>query len=328
MLPFFKISEEMKNQLRETSNSIFNDRLILDINSKVAMLHRELEEYDFDSLANSQLETETQHGLCLSPIEAANCMLDTKRTVMFVRGLRDAIKESQKRNPDQRVSVLYAGCGPFATLALPMTTMFKPEEIGFTLIDIHEESLTYASKLINELGVREYFDELVCTDAIKYKPKKQYDVLVTETMGKALLHEPHLAITENLRRTLHEKGILVPEKIALGIELKSVAKRRGANIPLGDFFTLEKDSKPTSPPGNIEGTVDVNPESIERDIYSICITTRIKVFGTHVLNSDESMITTKEELDTLFKKKDGTLIHIKYKAGGNRDSVRIKTCLI
>jgi len=318
------MKNSIKSHLEDTSDSIINGtNPIEDLDLKISRLHKKLEDYDVNSLWDHQKDTKTPNGRCLSPIEAGNCMLDTKRTVEFIRGLHDAVKEAQKRNPEKRISVLYAGCGPFAALALPMTTQFTPQEVGFTLMDIHGGSLTYVARIIEELGLHEYIDDVICTDATEYHPKEKYDVLVTETMDRALLYEPHLAITENLRNSLHENGILVPEKITLGIELKNMTKRAGGTIHAGDFFTLEKDSEPTSPPGKIEGKVELDSRANETDIYKICITTRVQVFGTHALELNDSMITYIEETNECLMKKPGTTIRVKYKAGDNKESIKI-----
>ena len=71
-------------------------------------------------------------------------LMSNFRTVKFIRGMHDAIKEAQRLNPGKRISVLYAGCGPFGTLALPLTTQFQSHEVEFTLLDLHNESVLFS----------------------------------------------------------------------------------------------------------------------------------------------------------------------------------------
>lgn len=59
-------------------------------------------------------------GLALSPRLAAQCLLDGPRTAAFLRGTLAAISEALRRFPDEAIEIVYAGTGPFATLALPL----------------------------------------------------------------------------------------------------------------------------------------------------------------------------------------------------------------
>ena len=64
-------------------------------------------------------ETLTSNGLALSPTMAAMCANDFVRTIQFIRGTHAAIADIRERFPDRPARVLYAGCGPYATLAVP-----------------------------------------------------------------------------------------------------------------------------------------------------------------------------------------------------------------
>lgn len=310
------MTRDLKTQLQKTSNAIFHGNNFNMQRLQIVGLHAYLESSNVDQLWNYQNETQIPEGICIAPVDAANCMLDFERTITFIRGLFDAIKESQKRNPGKRISVLYAGCGPFATLILPMTTEFSSKEVGFTLVDIHEESINYVKKIIEELGIQDYFDDIVHADATKYKPEKQPDIVLTETMGRALLFEPHLAITENLKKTLGEKGILIPENISLGVKLKSLNSHPRKKINLGNYFELTKDSPEISPPYIIKGAVELGPNVEKNDLFYILLTTKIKVFRTRVLEPESSMITHTEQMNGIFRQTEGTRLYIQYPAGG------------
>ena len=88
-------------------------------------------------------ETPSGEGLAISPTQAAMCAGEFQRTAVFLRGLHDAIASVIERKPSEPVRVLYAGSGPYATLAVPLMTVFPPEAVRFTILDIHPVSIDY-----------------------------------------------------------------------------------------------------------------------------------------------------------------------------------------
>ncbi|MBI5413502.1 hypothetical protein HZA42_04110 [Candidatus Peregrinibacteria bacterium] len=91
--------------------------------------------------------TVTPAGRAISPADAAQCLRDCERTYHFAHGLKDAIKEAQNRFRGEVIRVFYAGCGPFAPLALTQTAVFSPDEIKFTALDIHHYSVELARSI-------------------------------------------------------------------------------------------------------------------------------------------------------------------------------------
>jgi hypothetical protein len=205
-------------------------------------------------------ETLLSQGKAISPYDAAQCILDFARTREFLSGVRAAIIEAQKRFPGQKIHVLYAGCGPFATLALPLTTEFTAEQVQFTLLDIHRRSLDAARLIVETLGVSAYVREYVECDAASYRCANgdAPHIVLTETMQSALEKEPHVAITSNLAPQLREGGILIPRKITLNACLAEVSKEfevatadetvsitqapRRSRVELGEVFELTAES--------------------------------------------------------------------------------------
>jgi len=172
-----------------------------------------------DGLAGHKdtLETYTARGKAIAPLNAARCAWEYLRTAKFLQGVHAAIEEARRRFPGQRIEVLYAGTGPYATLALPLMPLLSPGEVGFTLLDLHGHCLDSVRHLLEAFGYTEFATGFVECDAATYRhpPGRPLHVAVTETMQTALQKEPQVAITLNLAPQLQPGGLLVPERIEI-----------------------------------------------------------------------------------------------------------------
>ena len=127
-------------------------------------------------------ETRLDSGLAISPTLAAMCIRESFRTLAFIRGLAASISDAL--HPNRPVRVLYAGCGPFALLAVPLMTVFPGKQATFTLLDIHQECVDSVLSLVNALGLSSHLDGAVCGDATLYEipAGRKPDVIVSETI--------------------------------------------------------------------------------------------------------------------------------------------------
>jgi len=259
-------------------------------------------------------------GKAISPEDAARCIQDFMRTAKFLQGIEAAIRTAQQRFPQQTLNILYAGCGPFAPLALAISTRFNAAEIRFTLLDVHQESLDNAQRLFYTLGLTDRIASLILADAATYQwpATSPLHLVVSETMQRALDKEPQVAITQNLAPQLCEGGILIPENIRVEAVLCIAAKEfpeTGGDpfrIPLGVLMNLNKDTA-TSELLTTAAVVQA-PENMAELPHCMLFTT-IKVFDDFVLNAYESGLTYPMTLYPLGKIKAGEILEFQYELG-------------
>lgn len=269
-------------------------------------------------------ETCIPGGIALSSAEAAACLNDYLRTVRFIKGTYSAIKTLFNRFPDQEINILYAGCGPYAALLLPILYFFNEDDINVTLLDIDLSSIQSVKELVHILDLREYIHDIIQADAVKYQqPESQpLHMVITETMFHALIREPQVAITANLAPQITKNGILIPEAIKLNLVYTFFGKepylQNGPNPP----DTLQKKSNTGPKRYKLDTLFSMNKEynfsdktidnsyQFESVFYKldesfaahpdICIITDIKIFKNIRLAPSESLITNPYCVASLF----------------------------
>lgn len=272
--------------------------------------------------SNEQLVT---GGIALSSADAAICVDDYIRTSKFLKGIYKAILLLQQRFPNQLIRILYAGCGPYATLLMPMFSMFTKDELAAIVLDINESSVHSVKALIHQLEFEQYTIECVQADATTYKVPEGSPVhlLVSETMFEALTREPQLAITQNLAPQIVHNGILIPEEIQLfwafsffskepylktenDFELMTEGKFYHSyehRTALHSLFTVNKllDSFQQKQDRTTQFVSDYIEVPAEFGLCpDICIYTKLKIFGEEELGFSQSYITNPHGVASLY----------------------------
>lgn len=264
--------------------------------------------------------TQLPSGKAISREDAARCIQDFMRTAKFLQGLEAAIHTAKNRFPQQTLNLLYAGCGPFAPLALAIAIRFSAAEIQFTLLDIHPDSLDNAQRLFHIFGLQDRVASFLLEDAATYQwpASVPLHLVVSETMQRALDKEPQVAITQNLAPQLCEGGIWLPENIRVEAVLCVAAKEfleagyAQFRIPLGVLMDLNKETA-TSELLTI-ATVMQAPEDLKELPHCMLFTT-ISVFDGFALKAYESGLTYPMSLYHLGKIKAGEMLEFQYEPG-------------
>lgn len=209
------ISEEVDSGVLK--NSIEELKLLLErvsgLNQKVVV--------NSDNIALST-------GKAIGPKWAGMCLEDTTRTRKFIMGIHKAIQEVLIKNPKKPVTILYAGTGPFATLILPLLSLYKPSELQLILLEVNTISIENLKKIIKGFDAYEYIKAIYNCDASNFIVPSEFDadILLVECMQHALLREPQVDITYNLLPQLKKEAILIPEKISLHLALIDTDKKK------------------------------------------------------------------------------------------------------
>lgn len=278
-------------------------------------------------------QTRLDCGLAISPMFAAMCLREAFRTLAFIRGLAEAIEDAMQ--PERPVRVLYAGCGPYALLAVPLMTIFPPEQVKFTLLDIHQQCVDDAMSLIHSLGLSPYIDSAVCADATLYTipATEKPDVIASETMAVCLHNEPQVSIARHLL-TQAPEARMVPQSVSVEVCMLDWAKEhvlvpsdyigeipapQRDRIHLGKIFELDGASIRSWQLNNSDrlpaGRVQI-PESLENR-YRPYLMTRIAVYGKHRLLDYDSSLTIPRALRVKPALTGGEILQFHYQLGSN-----------
>ena len=250
-------------------------------------------------------------GIAINPKLAAQCFTDYLRTHRFMLGTYQCVLQliNQGIKP---VQILYAGTGPYATIVLPLLYLFCEEEISITTIEINNNSYAAANHLIRKLKKEKHFDSSLLADAITYAPNRKFDIIISETMDKALTREPQLAIFSNLINYLSPSGHLIPECIKVDLVASSIYIEKDVpyycfddketrqvnqkhrqfidNVICADRHFFETH---TLIPNQSLFLKTVKTNKIKENLNELIFTTEVIVFSNVALLEDDSTLTKK-----------------------------------
>ncbi|EDM67132.1 hypothetical protein PE36_08876 [Moritella sp. PE36] len=292
--------------------------------SQLGGLLSRFSDIDVDTVENiAEGETKLVQGLAVSPVIAAKCLQDIARSRAFILGVNQAIQDkltcSDKLIRDDKLTILYAGTGPYGLLLLPLVFYYlqaqsqkQPQglpsdqiipNIGITLLDIHETSIAAVTKVVIALGLEQVIDEILLADATQWQPKtpNQFDIIVSETMNYALRQEPQMFIFAHLQQFLKPDGVLIPEQVRLSAWLTDLGQEtrkmlgetsRHRTQKIADFYQLDRRSA--------QDLLDRGLTSLHHiaklpsncgDFPDLKICTDIQVYGDYRLTECESSLT-------------------------------------
>ena len=261
----------------------------------------------FDELKSSNKEhIFLKTGKAIGTKWAGMCVDDLMRTKRFISGTYKAVKYLLQENKNKPVHILYAGTGPFATLVMPLITLFNPSEIQFTLLEINPQSIENLKRTVKSFNAENYINEIHLCDASEFIIPNPNDIniVLIECMQHALVREPQVAITYNLVSQLEKNIILIPEQISLHIALIDSDKKNNylMNSDITerklDFykniepvFVIDKKAVYNNPDTIFPKIEVVLPKGIDKNSDILAITTEITIYKNEKLTIDDSGLT-------------------------------------
>jgi hypothetical protein len=248
-----------------------------------------------------------------------------------MRGVHDAIGDLRRLHPARPVRVLYAGCGPYGVLGVPLLTILSPQEVSFTLLDFHVESIDAVRSIVDTLGVSDRVADSVAVDAGCYSidPRSPPDLILMEMMQAALEAEPQVAVSRHLLRQA-PGAVLIPEKVSLDLMMvdpalefdsssdgsKAAAKENG-QIPVGPLFVIDREVV-GSWDGRSEDYLPAStvriPEKVPPSFLPMLFT-GIRIYRQHYLGAYESGLTCPRLPSIEGAIQPGTKIQFRYELG-------------
>lgn len=237
-------------------------------------------------------------GKAISTAAAAHCLLEMKRTALFLRGIYKAIALKLSESPTRPIRILYAGTGPYGTLLVPLLPFYRPGDVKVDMLDINRESLIALDELTGTLELEKYIGETFCTDATTFTLSHPYDIVICEAMLACLWNEPQVAIMQNLIPQLDDACLFIPEEISIDACLVN-PQREMDNLlysgdkppiidrkPIGNVFTVSKRKL-----NDISSQkILVLPDDIV-DFPILKLFTTVRIFNNEVLTGTDSSIT-------------------------------------
>ncbi|MFD2288350.1 hypothetical protein GJU39_03620 [Pedobacter petrophilus] len=311
-------TQNLKEQLQSISNDLilpgdFHDKLVPAITAYTKLL------FDIGKIEpeknGERNDVKLPFGHAIGTFWAANCVKEVLRTQRFVRGLYEAVQDklAQKSGP---VHVLYAGTGPFATLALPVMAQFSADEVQFTLLEINETSHKKLLDVIKAFDLNKYIRRIEITDATTcILPDTDVDIVLSETLNRALITEPQVFIMLNLASQLGENVIFLPEEITVNLSEKKKKESEPRKIKTLINFNHNKMKdiiRQSEKYHWVFDEVGVNIGDVEPG--NLYYTTEIKVYRNNFLGYEDSSLNLLERVK--LDQEDAKAVTFKYYAAG------------
>jgi hypothetical protein len=284
------------------------------------------------------------YGEILSPQTSAGSIFDYVHTTKFLRGIKKAIDHQLANKINNKCKLLAVCPGPFAKLIIPLLPLFDESQVEINVVDIHERSISALNSIISHFGFTNSFNQILVQDPITFNidNENKFDIIIIDSIQKALFVEPQVAFTNYFSRFLAEDGNLIPEKIKISAALADLQNElafskskftefwqkikrnnsKNKRIILDDIFVLDKNIGKNYKMHNLTNNqiqlANIKaPNKIGR-MQHLILLTEILVFDDIIISEEDDTGLAKLYFDQNVKSIEEEMeIHFAYQLGSN-----------
>ncbi|MFM2339751.1 MAG: hypothetical protein RLZZ360_387 [Candidatus Parcubacteria bacterium] len=318
--------QEMDLWLKENT-SMSGQRLHMDVGAPSKLESYILFLLMTTSPKSTQFETtdiETT-GDRFSLVDSIQILRDEVRTKRFLMGIKEAV--ANLLTTKDNILVCDAGCGAIPILGIQAA--LQSPNVQVVCIESNPESVIMARECINAFNLGNQV-LVIEGDAREYKPKREIDLVISETMDIGLLNEPMCDIMSSLKPFTSNDSIFIPEQV----EVLATALTASDYDSADSYALIDKDCWPviqtkwqvigSYKAGDLspyfESDISV-PQNNEAKIP--LISSRVKIHDSvPTLDFCESRLTAFLPLPGSLQSRDSKL-HISYRAGDSIKEVQI-----
>ncbi|MEP3892020.1 MAG: phytanoyl-CoA dioxygenase [Hellea sp.] len=243
----------------------------------------------------------TASGMALGLNHAAQCLLDYNRTIKILKGMVAAIEDAQSEFLGETINIFYAGCGPYAPFAAMIASLFSPEEVQLSLLEINKPSLDSARRLVEGLSLEAYIKDFYLADAVTFSipEASSFHILYSETLDAVLFRECYVPILANMLPQLRDTIKLIPHNVVLTADLFSLEGNSAVDIlkTVTLFDTREILSVANAPLPEIIPALKIPLKPDDSHAVSrLMIDTHVQIYGGIALTRGESSLSLPYEM--------------------------------
>ncbi|KAA1245075.1 phytanoyl-CoA dioxygenase [Aquimarina sp. RZ0] len=254
----------------------------------------------YDTEFNHLVAVPTATGMALSLNHAAQCLLDYKRTMLFLKGMIAAINDAKKEYPNQRIHIFYAGCGPYAPFVTLVAPLFHPDEIQFSVLEINKDSLALATKLIDSLSLSAYVKEFYLADAVTFKIPDAHSihVLFSETLDALLYRESYVPILWNMLPQLPQQVKVIPNNVTLDASVSNTnPEKKSVKDEVSCIFDVRQTFLYHTKVSELPQHFSSKKIKLKTNYKIIIIDTQVHIYKNLWLKRGESSLTIPYQID-------------------------------
>lgn len=261
----------------------------------------------------------------LRVMESIRCLRDRIRTRKFLMGLDETIRNIDSSEKTE-IEMCDAGTGAIPLLAI--YAALSSEKVQCTAIELNPNSAAIARQVVEAFGLQDRI-RVIETDATKFEPDRQFDLLISETMHSGLTAEPMVQIFSNLKKYVKKDGIALPNEVrvkAALVPLNEWTRPQGFVRIYGNLHHVVRpewlEVVKYRPGEQLEEVAFEMPvETVPDGSYFVLVTSEVDI-GSQRIDSYQSLITMPQFLRD--EKSDPAIFDVKRDSGHKMIGVKYK----